>query len=338
MITQLSQLYLGKKSYVKSAKFSPDGSAIAVTTDEPVMNVWYTFDVSKPKISTKINCGDDISDFQFYPGFNTNIPQTQAVLVASRNRPIQLISSLSNSVISAYPAFSFTDEVVHPISLQFSPSCSTIAGSFPSSCVRIWDVQKPGRQIRDLIFSTRKQSNSFKGLISALTYFGEDILVAGSYGRQIRMFDIRDSGKGMNIGETMKFGGVVQLEAVDRLIISGHRMDKYLYVWDVRKPDEPVLELNRIVKNNQRFRFSLVGADKVASGDHYGDLTVFDLQTGDILLQHSVSDSRLVSVDVNGDKLVAGSGCRVWDRMEGDSEDEAIVIGKGSINVFSLSL
>lgn len=275
-----------------------------------------------------LNLGGVVYDHVFYPGFDSARPATQAVLVASCRRPIQLISVSSASILSAYTAYSFTDEIVHPISLRFSPACAHILAGFPASAVRVWDVQRPGKQVQDIVFSTRKGSHEMKGIVSAVAFLDEQTFVAGTYSKRIGVFDIRDKSKCMQIGPEEEMGGVVQLEEISSsagsLIVSGHRMDKFVRCWDLRSPDTPLMELPRVVKTQQRFQFAHVGS-MLLTGDHNGDLTVFDLANdGEILWQKNLSQSPLVALAATAEGRVAsGSGQRQFPSLA-SSDDESL--------------
>jgi hypothetical protein len=62
------------------------------------------------------------------------------ILVSTRNRPIHLIHPFSTSILASYTAYSCTEEIVHAYSIQADGRSSTLIGGFPSSTVRIWDM------------------------------------------------------------------------------------------------------------------------------------------------------------------------------------------------------
>jgi WD40 repeat protein len=220
-----------------------------------------------------------------------------------------------------------TEEIIHSIGLKFAPLCKNIIGGFSSSTVKLWDVQRPGRQISDLIYSTRKSRGSVKGIVSAVEFATEDTFFAGTYTKAIALFDIRDKAHCMHIGsDTPEFGGVVQLKFLPEThtLLSGHRTDSAVLGFDIRKPDAPVLELPRVVKTHQRFEFDLLSSkSQLFAGDHYGDLTVFDLKKdGEIILNKNISACPLVSISVSPEGyLVTGSGVRSFPDML-DSDDD----------------
>ena len=308
---------------VKQTRFSPDFSNFSVVESGPFFRLRNLATNS----TAEINTGGDIFDHDFYPGFDQNNPLTECVLIASRNRPIHLFNTRSLGSVSAYTAYSVTEEIIHPITLKFSPQCKSIIAGFPSSTVKVWDVQRPGRQSSDLVLSTRKSRGSIKGIVSAVEFASEDSFFAGTYSKEIAMFDLRNKDQCMRIGSGLNFGGVVQLKFIPDLniVFSGHRTDMSIRGFDVRYPDQPVLELPRVVKTYQRFEFDILAKKNIiVSGDHYGDLTVFDLKKdGAIILHKNLSSSPLVSVSVSSrGNIISGSGIRRFADII-DSEDEA---------------
>ena len=330
---------------VKQVRFTPDGSSVGLVTESSEFLLFRYFPTGKlPRLS--VSTGGDIFDFDFFPFFTQSEPLTQSVLVASRNRPVQLVSCVSGLPVSAYTAYSFTEEIVHPLTVKFSPQGGSIVGAFAQSTLRLWDVQRPGRQERDLVLSTRKGQGTQKGIISAVCFAGEETIFAGSYSRDIFMYDLRDKARCMQIGGGMmsEFGGVVQLDFLQEknLLVSGHRMDTSLYVWDVRSPDTALMELPRATNTHQRFSHSVFRDRFVFCGDSYGDLTVFDLdRNGDVSIKHKIADSPVVSVSAvaDGDKarVACGYGCRSYSPIPDSSdEDEQMNAVKSGFSILSL--
>ena len=316
----VSRKTLPESECVKSVRLSPDGSTVAVVTTDPVFTVYPT-DSPFGGACREIKAGGDIYDHDFYPGFSSANPLTQSVLIASRNRPVNLFNLVTGQVVSAYTAYSYTEEIVHPFSVRFSPHCTTILGGFNSSTVRVWDVQRPGRQTRDISTASGGQ----KGIVSAVEYCSDETFATGCYSRSICVWDLRDKSQCMRVGEEVSFGGVVQLKASGNLLLSGHRQDTSVNVWDIRSPDVPLMQLPRVTKTHQRFEFGLVDDRFVFAGDHYGDLTVFDLsKDGEIVIQESMSaGTPLVSVSAVNGTVAVGYGCRRWGPIHAEDDDSS---------------
>ena len=118
-------------------------------------------------------------------------------------------------------------------------------------------------------------------------------------------------------------------------------MDKFVLVWDIRKPNEPVIELARSIKTHQRFKFDLIDDNFLVSGDHEGYLDIFDIEKDEIVFNEQLGSAPLVSVDVKHGWMVAGSGCRQWDHFGNHSDtDEDMMTGqtgRGKLSVYSIS-
>jgi WD40 repeat protein len=308
--------------HVQRVQWSPTGSSFGFTTSDASRGLEIrTGDSSLMKFLP----GGHISDFHF--------SCESTVLVASERRPLQLIDTTSGLSISTFSAYSFTEEIVHPVSVRFSASGASIAGGFPSSVVRIWDTAVPGRQIRDIVFSTRKakvsRGSSFKGIVCAVNWWDENMIVGGTYGGQIRLFDQRGK-DGLDFSGELN--GVVQLEtlAEKQLIVSGHRMSRFVNVWDVRSPSEPVVSIPRSIRTNQRTQFGVDGGREIVTGDEHGIVTSHDISTGEILFQTEVAPKDVIPcVDVNGNgEVLFGTGCRRYATAGGWSssgEDEDMI-------------
>lgn len=322
-------------SVVKQTRFSPNGgSVLAIVTADQFFRQYS----HSCQLMSEINIGGDVFDFDYYPGYKDEEDMTKAVLISSRNRPINLYSC-SGTVLSAYTALSFTDEVIHPISVRFSPQCSLICGSFEKATIRLWDVQRPGCPVSVHTYSTRRIRDSItpcqRGLLSVLEWDGTDNGVfVGSYSSTIWFHDVRGQDNSMQIGSLSSFNGVVQLKYLSNngcpIVLSGHRMDEHVHAWDLRKPDLALLSYCRITKPTyQRFEFD-VSQDQQSlfCGDSDGRLTVFRISNGeDITNSISISpavmkgSSSLVSVSVSGKTLACGFGSRSYESIGCDSSD-----------------
>ena len=302
-------------SCAKCVKFSPDGSVVSIVSEEPIIRIGALNECGEffAKCIT-LQLGGDVFDYQFYPGFDANVSSTCAVLVSSRRRPVQLISVCDGKILSAYPAYSPVDEIIHPLCVSFSPMCGSIVGGFARGLVNVWDVQRPGKQI----FT---KSTNLKGIVGALSFMAEDSVCVGTYSGSIGIVDIRSKIGTVSIGQhTRDMGGVVQLATTkdEGIVVSGHRMDKYIRVWDTRKSEIPVMELVRVVKTHQRFQFALCPNGKLFTGDHEGTLTGVE-KNGDIFLQKEFSSKTpLVAVDVFENRIITAAGKREYTHSTPD--------------------
>jgi WD40 repeat protein len=214
-----------------------------------------------------------------------------------------------------------------------------LIGGFPSSTVRVWDLERSGgRQIRDLVFSTRKEkSTSFsgclKGIIGAVNFWNSETVLAGTYSGMIGMYDIRDKDKGFLLGGEKKISACVQIEPLvsRNLIITGHRnSEKSLLMWDIRKPDEPVRIVNRKFRNQQRSTFAIHNDRFICYGDDEGTLSLIDLDIHEDKesLKNDchvvVSNTPVCAVEIFSDsgKFLVATGQRQFQNISTDDDDE----------------
>ena len=340
-ITLNRSVELDVNNPVKSVRYTPDGSVIGCSSSDSIFRV-FSDDLTLPLLN--LNTGDDIYDFDFYPGFDKNMGGTRAVLIGSRNRPIRLFNVGSGQSVSSYTAYSFTEEIVHPLSIRFSPRCSTIIGGFPGSTVRVWDVQTPSRQVRDIVFCTKKGHNGQKGIISAVTFRDEETFYAGSYSSSIYLHDLRNESISIHIGaKSPSLGGVVQVESLDEnRMLSGHRQDESVYCWDIRKPDEWIFKLERRAKNFQKFEFDVYKDRYLLAGDQDGDLLIYDVVDGSQISRTSITPGiSVVSVACSEGRVITGSGVRSFPKVgtvDDSSDDEMELDNYSRIAFHSISI
>jgi WD40 repeat protein len=264
-----------------------------------------------------ISTGDTVFDFDV---------TDMGILIGSRNRPIHLVHAFSGAIRGSYTAYSNTEEIIHPYSVR-SDGTSSIIGGFAGSTIRIWDMQRPGRQMHALQFSTRKQTGNLKGIVGAVNYWNSpDTILAGTYSGMLGMFDSREMSRCVLFGSPVTLGGVVQISKIsDRnLIISGHRNSKEsLLIWDMRKPDTPVFTVDRPFQTQQRSSFGIWKNRFICYGNDGGNFSVFDLDTGTVVVDMKVSNQPTAAVDVcESGRVVVGSGQRRFSNVGESSDDE----------------
>lgn len=238
--------------------------------------------------------GEPVSDFCFYPGYNWQEPATCCFITSSQDHPIHLRDAFTGTLRNTYRPYNNVDEVCHASSLSWSLDGSQILGGF-NSCIRLFDVQRPGRQSAEWLLSTRKGKGQ-KGIIAAITPspVNADLYAAGSYNRSICIYSsnrpktpvawLADRQSGFEMG------GITQLIwASEWLLLSGHRKDGYVRAWDLRKISQdvetnlldgsPTALLHRFPRKlttHQRFLFSVAG-DVLATGDDDGCVLFYSL-------------------------------------------------------------
>ena len=337
-------------AYCRGIKLTADGSFAGVYSSDDVLRFRPLSFESEEEVlgqtdSAAFSPGGDIFDFDFFPGHLAAASETRCCIVSSRRRPVQLVSTISGQVASAYIGLSQVDEIIHPLSVRFSRNGARICGGFDNSQIKLWDVQRPGNAIADITLATRKQKASEeiqRGHIGSIAWRDSDSVVfAGSYKGSVFQHDFRQKESGAVLhsqrrifsSENSPLGGVTMLQYVPQtqLLVSGHRgsRDKCLRVWDMRNVNEPLMELPRITTTYQRYEFAIVNSRYLVSGDGLGELTLFDLETdGSILGQWKIASGPIPAVAAtlwpsaaNRLCVISGSGCREYPDYP-DSGDE----------------
>jgi len=294
-------------NFAKGTKWSPDG-AVALTVhddasvrvcpvpDEAIEGVQPEDGEKRPAplvASSLVHEGGPISDFCFFPGFRWDCPATCCYITSSQDHPVHLRNALDGSLCNTYRPFNNVDEVCHAFSLCFSSDGSKIVAGFPQ-CLRIFDVQRPGRQAEDWVLSTRKGKGQ-KGIIGALASspLSPGLYAAGSYSRSVCLYHDGSRGTPLawlaDVEPEHEMGGVTQLAwAGEWMLLSGHRRDRWLRVWDLRMAGDDregrsqghsrslLHRFPRSCQTHQRFLFSVRG-DHLATGDDSGAMLLYSL-------------------------------------------------------------
>jgi len=313
---------LPSASPAKIVKFFPNSNQNICMVDDHAHAVHVLDTRSKSPIS--IPFGDTV--------FDVEPTTTDHILVSSRNRPIHLVNIHSQSIKASYTAYSLTEEIVHPYSLKSSGDATRLIGGFPSSTVRVWDLQVPGRQINDLIFSTRKQTGTLKGIVGAVNFLNPETILAGTYTGLFGLFDIRDKDKAMMLGsgcqEKKSPGGIVQILPVPgrNIVVSNHRnSSESLLIWDMRKPDLPFATPIRQFRTQQRSSIGMAHDRFLCYGDDMGKIRVYDLQSNSLVNEESSgghgSPAACVDVSYDNSCMIVGIGQRNLSNLCGDDSD-----------------
>eukprot|EP00401_Gymnodinium_catenatum_P029313 CAMPEP_0117550302 /NCGR_PEP_ID=MMETSP0784-20121206/48611_1 /TAXON_ID=39447 /ORGANISM="" /LENGTH=443 /DNA_ID=CAMNT_0005347317 /DNA_START=170 /DNA_END=1498 /DNA_ORIENTATION=+ len=303
---------IGENNFAKGAQWSPDGSTVLAGHDDGALRL-YRLPANSKKIAENGTPGDappshlepychaiaggPILDFCFFPGYSLDVPATCCFLTSSQGHPIHLREAAAGTLRNTYRPFSHVDEVCHAFSLCFSSDGRRIVAGF-EQYLRVFDVQRPGRQVEDWLLSTRKGKGQ-KGIIGAVAASSESpgVYAAGSYSRSVGVYHQGSKGKPIasfvDTEDGYEMGGVTQLAWVNEwLLLSGHRKDRWIRAWDLRMAGKPgalreaagvrsqalMHRFPRPAQTQQRFSFSVDG-DVLATGTDSGDAICYSLST-----------------------------------------------------------
>eukprot|EP00400_MALV-I_sp_L67-5_P000044 gene43-702_t len=351
----------------RGAKWSPDGKTILANNEDNSLRLFsvdsdqITF--SRPKEDATPNRetsnsfsilpqyispylttqkGECVFDFTWVPPvLGSSCVEPMRFLKSSRDQPIHLVGATSGTIEASFLPTNHLFEHTSAYSLECNNHNSLLVAGFDSK-IMFFDLNRPGQQYETRVLSTRKQSGGIsmqKGIISAVRFCDEkntDIFACGSYNRSICLYSKSIKKTCLQVGANCTFGGVTQLEWVgSNLLISGHRKDNKVRVWDTRNSQVPVTTIDRTSESCQRNAFSVV-RNLVLAGDNNGVVRAFSLEknsfVGEGLQAHrrpvvSVSANNNFSHNAmkggpnnnNNNLICTTSGSRVFPAFELDS-------------------
>jgi len=307
-------------SITRGAKWCPEGNFVLSNQEDARIRV-LRHDEENGKLVDHCEAheGESIYDFTWFPMMQSGDEASMCFFTCSRDHPIHLRDANDGRLRATYRGFNHLDEVSHCYSIGICPLTGTIVGGYKSA-VWFFDLSRPGRQIRSITTSTRKGKGP-KGIIGAVAPHptaGMNCLAIGTYHRHIGIYDESGKNPAMLVDREAPMGGITSLmwqnEAV---VVSGHRQDAWLRMWDIRSPRAPVARIQRCGKTNQRLHFSCRDA-ALCFGNDEGMVTI----TEDRGLNWQAHDSVVVSADVHPrlDLVLTSGGSRVFPNFDVDPD------------------
>ena len=135
-----------------------------------------------------------VYDYCWFPYMDSRHPSTCTFLSTCRDGPIHLLDAYSGVLRASYRGYSLsTDELTSALSLSFSVDAKRLYAGY-DSCVRVFDVERPGRDCAALrTSSARKRMDGQKGILSVVQPAEAlNVVAAGSYAGSIYLYDERD--------------------------------------------------------------------------------------------------------------------------------------------------
>lgn len=223
-----------------------------------------------------------------YPFFSLQDPSTTLFLSSVRDHPIRLTSALAPVSLATYSLVSPTTEAfITPHSMIYPSSLGGthfLTGS--DSLICLFDVSRPGNDgpvsWMPTIPSKRKQivggGVGMKGIISAMAVdpIGDGILAAGTFTRQVGLYDSNGSGQLLgtfNVAKTeatRRIGGrgVTQLlwSPCSRYLYIAERQSDGVLIYDIRMTGQLLGWLEgRKTLTNQRMKVDVVSSGEDGS-------------------------------------------------------------------------
>ncbi|XP_050344417.1 telomerase Cajal body protein 1 homolog [Nymphalis io] len=270
--------------YLRGCKWSPDGTCCLTVVNNDGVHITElpkdlyfgsvhperTIDVLESVIHVKE--AGLVYDFCWYPGMNSNVPETCCWLTTRQNDPVQMWDAFDGSLRASYRGFNAVDEMEPALSVTFNPEGTKIIAGY-KKMLRTFDVDRPGRD-----FGEHKTNSPASCLAT-----DRNLLAIGSWNTTISLFNMSELGTYKSIGKMHGHtGGVTHIKFTpDGLkLISGARKDHRLLVWDIRYYRRPLNILTRVVDTNQRIYFDVSSCGKyLVTGGTDGVTKVWDVDS-----------------------------------------------------------
>jgi len=165
-------------------------------------------------------------------------------------------------------------------SLAFDSSGSKIVCGY-DKCIRIFDLNTPGRTCSSHPTYTKKSRRGVKGIISSFDFHPTepDLFACGSYGKCIGLFSL-NTGK-FQFRLEGQSGGVtsVKFTPCGTRLFSAARKDDEILCYDIRNLGQILFVLKRPMTTNQRIQFDIDSDGRyLFSGDTDGIINVWDFE------------------------------------------------------------
>lgn len=346
----------GNNDFLKSSKFSPDGSVILTSSESNYLGLWsvdscvsskctYHPEYSNHTHSTNqkldiyldlaINNGDSVYDFFWYPYMVANDTATCCFITTSRDHPIHLWDSSSGQIRASYRGFNRLDELEAAQCVTFNCTGDKIYSGC-SRMIRCFDVSQPGRNFIDFpTSSSRKDASGQKGIISAISFNPDysGVYAAGSYAHSLGIYveNQRDCVLEMR---DLEFGVThLRWSPCGNKLWVGGRKHPDIICYDIRGTGLELGRISRALTTNQRMSFDLDPWGKhVVTGSQDGQVLVFDAESFNLVAERNAPDCvNAVSFHPTSSLLALSCGQRHFSsNYEDEGLDDGVVVGPNS--------
>ncbi|KAL0915751.1 hypothetical protein M5K25_013204 [Dendrobium thyrsiflorum] len=236
------------QNFLKSVKWSPDGSSFLTSSDDQCLRLFYLPEdayfnpgkleecqISQDSYSSTltVNEAEMIYDYCWYPYMSTLDPATCVFVSTTRDHPIHLWDTISGELRGTYRAYDAMDEITAALSVSFNTCGAKLFAGYDKH-IRVFDVHRPGRDFEQ--YSLAKVDAGSLGIASSIafspTYSG--MLAVGSYSQTTALY----AETNMELLYVLhgQMGGItqVQFSKDGNYLYTGGRKDPYILCWDIR--------------------------------------------------------------------------------------------------------
>ncbi|KAG6862108.1 hypothetical protein C0995_005920 [Termitomyces sp. Mi166 len=284
--------------FARVAKWCADGSTFLAQCEDRSLQL---FAPSEPRLV--LPQPSPILDFLWYPTASPLSPASYCFLASVRDCPIKLLDASDGRLRASYRIVDHRERHVAPHSLSFNPTAERLYCGFEDA-IEVFDVSRPGSGTRLPTTPSKKSKDGLKGIVSALAFVpshGSDTYAAGTLTRtssNIALFTETQGPEPIMFVSGAPSAGVTQINfnpLSPHIMYTAHRRHASIYAWDLRThidapmavytPGTPSHSRDAAGRTNQKLRFDIdIGGRWLASGDHHGHISIFDLYS------HGVED------------------------------------------------
>lgn len=336
-------------NFCRGVKFSPDGVHLATNSNDRTIRIFKT--PTNLESTEHESCGQELTsiqrineasiiyDFDWHPYTGpSDASCSNFIATCSQRSPIHLWNSCTNNLVATFYARDYANEVESIYSLAFAGFLgqNIIAGL--NQYVALFDINRPGSVFSksDFVKECRKLDGAYyqrpqDGIVSciATSSVEPNLFIAGSYGKQIGLYDIREPLQPEHL-LTGQLGGIshVKFSPLGQHIFSAGRKDKEILCWDFRDLGRVCQTYNREASTNQKISFDISSDNSLlASGSSKGEILLWSLagnyESNEPVSIHTDAHSDCVngiSFHPDCDKIIASvSGQRHFPTLAHDS-------------------
>ncbi|KAJ2447370.1 hypothetical protein GGF42_005459 [Coemansia sp. RSA 2424] len=338
--------------FMRSVRWSPDGSALAAATDSgalqihdltAVVDAYYHHHshaqanelllsqahTLRPPSSTALLA------YAWYPHMHSSAPETCCVVESARDHPVQLRDTRSGRVRASYPAMSDVDAPMTASAVEFTANGESFLAGYAASVAR-FDVARPGLPVvQRATAPSRRSPDGMKGVVSSIAVRG-GLAACATFSGHLGLKSALglDDVATWRVPPEYRGAGVTDLRwSGEHLLWAAQRRAQWLVAWDVRDLRSPVAAVRRPADTMQRLAIDADGTGRhlVAGQAGSGALTFYDCTiattTGDdessAVMSFVAADDVVAAVSAHPyyPLLATASGQRQFPSGDDDDDD-----------------